>query len=242
MHPILQNVLSQHIDFNGKTRVLNYENVSLMVSPLPPLDIVETSLDDTHFSTIENALIFVGEKELEIVEQDGDESKKIIQGLWVKIKKKEDKHNSSPIIVFGYIPVEVTNTKNALKKIPYSSELINDPVFVGETSQLNTFLQNAKIAEYLKEFSIREWSLDPVNFSIKNYVVVPQHQYKTSIGNKFERNKNFYSSKKIIVPDNETAERLFSFVKISAMNDPLLKAKYSGDNATVNASKLYVTE
>ncbi len=227
MKSLLDGVISQHIDVNGKTRVLNYKNISLAVSPLPVLDVPEVGIDTTIIAKIDTVLKFIEKKKLEVVEQHGEDGQ--IQGVWVKSLEKPS------VIVFGYIPIEIPDNeeeKNELQGIPYSNEYVVDPLFVGEESQLDIMRRNEKIAEYLKQFALWEYSNSTAEnkedkFSINNFVTDESYKYDLrKVTFQFTRNNTFYRGKKIIVPDEDTAKRIVLYVKTSVFNDFSIPEKY----------------
>lgn len=224
MSTLFDDIVSQHLDLNGKVRIINYKNVSLAISPLPPFDVPEVEKSEIHIATIKNALIFTKEKNLTIVEQDGNVDDQSIQGLWIT-------DNLSQAISFGYIPIKVPEQgNNAVKDIPFSDLNLVDPVFTGSSSELETSRHNAKIAEYLKEYSIYEWSQNPDDFDHENYVVIPNHVYQLDNLDKLkfstQKNTVFYKKDKLIVPDKETIDRLLMFVRVSYLNDSFLAHRY----------------
>jgi hypothetical protein len=122
---LFENSKTQYIDMNGKTRIINFDELSLAVSPLPPLvNKKEVPLKNTKITNIEKAIEFIKKYNLKITEQDGDEINKSIQGLWIKST------DQPPEFVFGYIPLEQSSS---LDNIPFSDPEITDPIFVGES-------------------------------------------------------------------------------------------------------------
>lgn len=221
---IFENVRSQFVDGNGKTRALNYGNISLATSPLPPLDIPEAGLENVSEAPIQDVLEFVESHKLEIVEQDGSIEDQLVQGVWVTSTL------DPPPIAFGYIPVEIPKDgTNSLENIPFSKLETTDPLFVGMESDLDTMRKHAKIANYLKQYSLVEWAQDPEKFSVDNFHIDVDHEYDIrSMGNRIVRGNNsvMYHRNKIIVPDQDTAERLVTFVKVSVYNDPNIRDRY----------------
>lgn len=233
----LNDATSQHIDLYGKCRILNFDGVSVATSPLPPLNVPEVPKSETRLSTVETALKFMKNTNLEIVEQDIDAPTQLIKGFWVRSVTKP------PELVFGYIPIE--DDRKELEDVPKSHETIIDPIYVESESYLQIARTNEKIAEYLKEYSIYEWAQKPSKFSIKrNFVVVEGHNYDLSrVNYRMERNDVFYENGRIIVPDIETAKNLMSFVSVSALNDSSLEKRYKHKKSVnVSAFFKYVTD
>lgn len=223
MSTLFNDIVSQYIDLNGKVRILNYKKISIAISPLPPFDVPEVEKSQIHISTIQDALAFIKEKNLIIYEQDGIVEDQTTQGLWVV-------DSLSRAISFGYIPIKVPEQgTNAVNDIPFSDINLVDPIFTSTTSELDTSKHNAKVAEYLKEYSIYEWSQNPDEFDHENYIVIPDHIYNLdNLELKFSTKTNavFYKKNKIIVPDKETINRLLMFVNISYLNDSFLAHRY----------------
>jgi len=228
----LNAATSQYIDLYGKCRILNFDKVSVATSPLPPLNVPEVPKSKTQLCTVKNALKFVNDTNLQIVEQDIDIPTQLIKGFWVKST------TNPPELVFGYIPIE--DDKEELEDVPKSHETIIDPIYVESESYLQIARNNEKIAEYLKEYSIYEWAQKPSRFSIKrNFVVIKDHEYDLSkVNYRMERNDVFYENAKIIVTDIETAEKLMSFVTVSALNDSSLEKRYK-HKKSVNVSAFF---
>jgi len=232
----LNDAKSQYIDLYGKCRVLNFDKVSIATSPLPPLNIPELPKSETKMTTVKNALKFMEDVDLQIVEQDIDIPSQLIKGFWVKSIKNPQE------LVFGYIPIE--DDKTEIENIPKSDETIIDPIYVEQESYLITTRNNEKIAEYLKEYSLYEWAQKPSKFSIKNYVVIKNHVYNLEKTNyRIERTDVFYKKRLIIVQDMETATKLLSFVNVSSLNDSTLERRYKNKKSVnVTAFFKYLTD
>lgn len=220
---IFEGVLSQYIDTNGKTRVINYGGLSLSTSPMPPIDVESVKIKDVHITSVESAIKFVNSRNLKIAEQDGDEGLQLIQGLWVRST------STPPQIAYGYIPIEIPDSgTNAIDGVPFSDKTTNDPLFVGTESHLDEMRENSRIAGYLKHYSLVKWAQDPDEFDTDSYTIRPNHVYDLSeLSSRIDRkNKVIHRKGKIIVHDEETASRLVSYVKVSAMNDSTLADTY----------------
>lgn len=216
MSSIFQNAISQYIDDNGKTRMINYKvkggSLSLMTSPIPPLDLPN---DNTILSTsLKIALNFIKERKLQITSQDGNE--KEIKGLWVDI----------PDIYYGYIPVAATS--DILKNIDFAEDTKIDPLRTNDSSQLSelqVFRRDRKIAEFLKKYTLYTYALDPKKFDKnprKQFVVDPDHEYDIESLDKkliLEGNNVMYKNGKLIVPSESIITRLIGYLKIQLVND-----------------------
>jgi len=232
MSKSLNDADTQHIDFNGKCRILNFKNVSLAVSPLPPLNVPEVPKSETHFASIEKTLKFVKDMPLKIVEKDvtidPESGNILIKGVWVVSTK------SPPEIAFGYIPIEDVSANNTqLADISESNETLVDPIFVEGVSFLQEARANEKVAEYLKQLSIYEWAQNPEKFGENNFIVYEGRtaseygittESSTNIPFIIDRSHSkFYYRSKIIVPDKETIGKLLSYVSVSSLNDSHLQ-------------------
>ena len=80
--PTFTDVISQFIDMDGKTRILNYEEVSLIISPIAPLD---KPVEGPHLASKDALEQFTGKILYQEIENDR------VIGVWVKQ---------------GYIPVD----------------------------------------------------------------------------------------------------------------------------------------
>jgi hypothetical protein len=229
----IYDAISQYVDDNGKCRILNFNKVSIATPPLPPIDKPVVSKDKTIFANIDNALNLITVLNLELIEQDVQQDVQLIKGLWVKSK------DSHPLLTHGYIPLE--DGVPILENVEISTETKFDPLFVEDSSYLMNARTNEKIAEYLKEYSLYEWSQNPDNFGSSNYIIRETHNYNVNnVGYIFDRNQNFYVGSKIIVPDKDTMERLLMFVMVSFSNDSKLAIKYK-NKKIINTYPLFET-
>jgi hypothetical protein len=224
------SVIGQYIDSRGKTRILNFENVSLIVSPLPPLDVPEMSIQEIRKATLYNALEFIIKHNLKITEKCISESsisrelydsQDCITGLWLK---------GDASTAFYYIFVDSCDSLSVQKisDIPISQAA--NPMLTFEESEFEKVRKSSKIAEYLKQYALIEFSHFPTNFGPRNFSVKPNYDYSLppeSLGSKLSRkNAYFYTGGKIIVPDEDTRDRLILHAKVSAYNDPSIVERY----------------
>lgn len=214
---IFQNAVSQYIDDNGKTRMINYKfqgtTLSLMTSPIPPLDLPS----ERNISTValKAALKFIKDRKLQITSQDGNE--KAIRGLWVEMVEE------NPGIYYGYIPVAKTDP---LKDFDFAEDTKIDPLRTEENvkdSELQIFRRNRKIAEFLKKYTLYTYALNPKTFDETWFVVDSEHEYDIESlerslfvdGNKVMYDNNGY----LIVPSQKIASRLMGYLRIKLAND-----------------------
>nr|QBK86209.1 MAG: hypothetical protein LCMAC102_00030 [Marseillevirus LCMAC102] len=204
---LFEDIESQYIDDNGKTRVLNYQSgVSLMTSPLPPLNVpISKEIREIAQKT---ALKFIKAKGLQITMQDGNQQK--IQGLWVESINSE--------IYYGYIPIKVSNP---LSNIDYTPLTLNDPLRTGKNSELQKMQHDRKVADYLKQYTLFEYSQNPKKFSEENFIVIPDHKYDIETLDKklIPDNNVMYRDGKLIVLSEDIADRLTAFLQVQLLND-----------------------
>lgn len=216
---IFEGARTQYIDDNGKTRMLTFKFqgkiLSFMTSPIPPLDLPnERTISEVPLNV---ALKFIKEKGLRIVSQDGSKEAGI-KGLWIEMKEE------NPLIYYGYIPVEQTD---ALDGYDFAEPTKNDPLRVNpEESDLQKFRKSRKIAEFLKKYTLYTYALNADEFDVEAptwFVVNPNHAYDIEKLNKklyVKKNDVIYdSSGYIIVPTQETADKLLSYLRIQLVSN-----------------------
>lgn len=199
------NIESQIIDTDGKCVCLNYSEISLFISPQAPFKEENVGEDEYFESELHNALGFIQEKNLKIEGQSIQDEKLV--GIWVK----------NEFIAYGYIPIAKSEEK--LKDV----EIVKKPVpcIKDENSRLENMRNNKKIAEFLKQYSLIEWSKNQEDFGENNFTVDPDHDYDIkNLSVKIQRgNSHIYDGKKIIVPDRETIQRLLTYVYVTCINN-----------------------
>lgn len=217
MNPLFEEAVGQYIDTNGKTRMVNYSinggQISLCVSPIPPLRVPSINLKDTKTVSVAVAVEFMKIKSLQVVEQDGNKENGI-KGIWVETKEQ----NSG--IYYGYIPI--TPTKKTIGNVPFSKR--NDPIRTNVTqqSELAAFRKNRKIAEILKQYTLFTYAMHPEDFDENYFWVDPDHVYDVEKLNKrlyVEGNDVIYRDGYILVPSEEVKNGLMSFLKVNLLND-----------------------
>lgn len=251
-YDIFEGVISQYIDHHGKCRMLTYDDgVSLMTSPLPPIDMKVT--DEYSTTTFQVAINFIRKKNLILSELDGIPETGVIQGLWVRPR------SINGGIEYGYIPVEIEDVSKSirdlqgsnslgdlnLQNITFSSLTINDPMRTNTSSELKEFLFYKKLTSYLLQFTYLEYSLNPKKFDNPNdvYIVIPEHSYnfnsQTATDNIFPRtleigDPRFYSNGRLIVPSEDIKERLVYNLQIQLLNNPIPIVNFALDNRVRN--------
>lgn len=206
---LMEDIEAQIIDGNGKMRVLVYPEVSLMISPNPPLDLPVTK--NINITSVEKALEFIEEKGLILISQDRDlTTEDEIKGIWVM----------SDEIYYGYIIVE----GKLLKGITIEEMQVTNPFFVErEFSQLNIMRRNRRIAEYLKEYTLFEYSRNPKKFGKNSFIVVRDYEYNIETLKKRlippKKNKVMYRDKKLIVTSKTIRNKLIYYLSTSLLNN-----------------------
>jgi hypothetical protein len=218
MSSLFKDVVSQYVDNNGKARILNYSisrggQISLAVSPIPPLKILISDKKDIKLVPLSVATDFIKLKSLLIVEQDGNKDDGI-QGIWVETQEQ----NSG--IYYGYIPINPNKT--IIANVPFSQR--NDPIRTDspERSELTIFRRDRKIAEILKQYVLFTYALNPEDFDENYFWIDPEHIYDIEKLNKklyMEGNDIIYRDGYIVVVSEEIRDGLMSFLKVSLLND-----------------------
>jgi hypothetical protein len=145
--------------------------------------------------------------------QDGDEESSRIQGFWVKSK------SSNSGIYFGYIPIKISQS---LSDIEYTPVTLIEPLQIPtDKSELTSFQYMRKVAFYLKQYTLYEYSRDPENFGEDNFVIDDTHQYDINQLSKqfIPDNKIIYYDGKIIVPSEDIRSRLLNYLQVEKLND-----------------------
>ena len=208
---LYEGVESQYIDDNGKVRMLKYKSgVCLMTSPLPPLNIpINKEIFEIDIAT---AIKFIKKKNLRVVAQDGDQRDRTIRGLWV--------NNTERSIYYGYIPI-YARENNAIEGYSFVNPTVNDPLRASENSDLKRMQTSRKIADFLKQYTLFEYSLDQKGFGRDKYTVLADHNYDIcSLEKRLIRdNKIMYSNNKLVAPSEDVITRLLSFLNVQLIND-----------------------
>lgn len=210
---LFQEAETQYIDASGKARMINFpsRNLSLMTSPIPPMDMAE---DKTVMeATLNDAIQFIKERGLQITSQDGNEEDGI-QGVWVEMKEE------NPGIYYGYIPVEAGS--KAIKNVEFTESTKNDPIRVNKTSELQIYRRNRRIADFLKQYTLFTYAKNPESFGRKSFVIIPDHHYDIESLNKRvydEGNNVMYSKGRLIVQNKDIRDKLMYYLKMSLLND-----------------------
>lgn len=214
---LFDNVISQYIDANGKLRALIYDlydGVTLMTSPLPPLDKPVHSLANIPIIDSDYLEEFVNQKGLTITFQDGDEH--TLRGVWV------EQMTENPIIEFGYIPVA-----NGLPflEVQFANNSMFDPLRTRSSSQLQTMRELRKLGKILKMYVLYAYSLNPDNFGEDSFDIIEGYEYSIEfLKNRLSLNDIMFShideNPLLIVPSQAVRDKLLNYLHTQLSNDP----------------------
>lgn len=243
---LFEEVESQFIDDSGKTRLLNYQNISLLTSPLPSMDLKTIHIKrDRDVPVIEAdldvALEFINVKDLKITKKDGNEEEGI-QGLWVV------SNNMNSGINYGYIPLKPTKSSpKELKGIKYVEVHQNDPIRTDgkANSKLMNYKRSKRLAEYLKEYVLYTYAVYTGEgdenlelFAEKCFTIKPNHVYDIERLNKRlfkDGNDIIYDPKgRMIVTTDDIKIRLLSYLKVRLLNNRAGVLALSGISSVTN--------
>jgi hypothetical protein len=213
---LFEGVEKQYIDSAGKCRALIYsDGVTLMTSPLPPLNLRRVSKLPKP-SSIQEVRRFVKQKGLSIVSQtvSNEENRGGIRGIWIEPSRSQ---NSG--IYYGYIPVESTDL---IPKIPLTSENILPPLSSENTlSELRNMNYLRKLSEFLQNYTFFEYSRDPEGFGSDSFIVDEEHTYNLDSLRKrlIPNNDVMYRGGKLIVPSKQVLRKLLAVLRVRLLND-----------------------
>ena len=211
---LFRDAVGQYIDGNGKTRMLQYTfqgtSLSLMTSPIPPLDLPT----DTKIYTVglKRALDFIKEKNFQITYQDGNKTDGI-QGIWIETREE------NPGIYYGYVPIQISKY---VKDVPFAEPTKNDPLRTDDVSDLANMRFLRRTATFLKQYVLYSYALNPDEFGEDSFVVIPGHKYDIDSLNKrvFKTgNSVMYSGDKLVVTSEKIRDHLLNYLKVQLLND-----------------------
>lgn len=212
----LEIIKSQVIDSYGKTRQLNIEFegsvISMIISPIPPISVIETEDDTIFYITVKKALKFMKTYNVKIESQSVIKNfVKEINGLLGNVKV--------------FIPVE---DSKEIGDIP-----IIQSVYYPEytSSQLNIYNKNKKMARYLSEYIFwifskffHEKKQDTItdkflaNFAQKKLIIQKDWEY-SDISKTFSLKSSIIKDGKIVVTSDEMLKRLMYVLKLYSIRD-----------------------
>lgn len=209
MSSIIDDVRGQYLDDYGKLRVINYDHVSLMTPPLPPLEMEEIKIKDIKRATTSQLFDIIEDKQLFISSQVIKEGKTV--GVWVE-KESEN-------LVNGYIPTDNIDILPEIDEAPIGR---TNPLEVSQESLLNKMKYNSKVSLFLCQYVLYEYSRKSRMLKKKDFVIIPDHVYNfEELDKKFiPDNDIIYRDGKIIVHNKSTRDKLLSYLKIQLFNRP----------------------
>lgn len=214
MSYLFEGVSSQFIDNEGKTRILNYEInneiVTLYTSPIPPLSYIPL-LSEINSASPESLKEFLLKSDMSITSQyvvDG-----VCLGVWCTDNKTPNR------LTYAYIPIDIGNI---LENVPVEKDEYKLPIdIISSSSMLKEFEKNARIANYLIQYTLLLAStIFPEPLTSSNFVVDEEHIYDIDSLNKLliYENNVFYRTSllnpqpRIIVPSSDAIDRLIYYV------------------------------
>lgn len=204
--PILKDCESQFIDSYGKCQILNYPNLSLIVPPMLPINLLDTGIIKYEETSLDVAKKFMKSRKLELVSQDGNISQGI-RGIWVERQGREGQM---------YIPLEVTK---AIENLPFSAKI--NPMIEGKTNSLDKYYAERDIARILSQASLfLYYEVGPDQFSLENFIVDKDWKYDIPkiMGNAIKDNPHLFENGKLVVPSKEILKRLINNIKVDLLN------------------------
>jgi len=237
--------------------VLNVQHISDFPegNQQPPVSEIHESR--VLYSDMKTAKNFMESRRLEPIAQQGDAVTKTVTGIWVKSKEFK---RLTPL----FIPLKPGSIAD--ERIQISEEIL-DPSLAGEKfSSLQIMRRNSKIASYLQQYVIYEWAKDPHNFGKDNFVIDAHHEYVPIVNHSFGYNNTFFRKNgskrspniskktggkrkkqksdkninnfKIIVPNENTRDRLLTHVRVASLNDSTLASQYK-DKKVMDGNVVY---
>lgn len=210
-------IISQWIDYYGKTRQLNIEFkgyiISLITSPIQPIKVKENTHQSVTKTPISIAIDFI--KELKIIlESQTVVNKKIyeLNGILGNVKVS--------------IPIEETNK---VIDIPIKEEGLN--FSFNTVSMLDEYNKNKKTARYLMEYTlwiyskylfdnnIKEITNDNIAYFGKTYFTIDSNFKYGYVSKAFKLNNLLMKNGLIVVHDQDTLKRLIYFLRISCQRN-----------------------
>lgn len=201
-----KNVVSQEVDFYGKTRKLYFSNgVYCLTSPIAPLDVkigiveVEQS-DDEVYKFIEE------EGGIKIV------SRVVFEGFLYGIECKKEG-------ITLYFPIKKKNVSESNTQIVFP---------IGSYSQLKYFTEYSKIARYLYEYTKYLFSLnyngekidlDFIKRFIDEYILIDRNHVYKYTKREFSLRSPLLRDGKLIVKDEKIKDRLLYYLRLKIRDD-----------------------
>lgn len=224
--PETVSIISQKIDSYGKTRQLNISfndtNISILTTPIQPLQVKETSKQVYYVSNVETVMKFVKKIGIENVSQYiSDGVVKEIHGIIGNV--------NIAIPVVKSKPIENMSLSDG------NSEYLDGNK---QDSLLSKYNFNKKLARYIVEYTIWLYSnylhdnkIDKitipniVKFSKKKFIIDPSHPYG-HVTKTFSKDSPILKNGKIVVPNEETIKRLIYTLRLNIQRNAYAVKKY----------------
>ena len=216
MDPLIK-IKSQWIDSYGKTRRLNIvyndQNISLVITPIQPIKVTETTSTTIHLTDIVTAMTLIDTLNIQVTSQTviGDVTKEI---------------NGTLGNVSVSIPV---NNEGIIDGIPEKQHGLSFPEKDG--SSLEKYNTNKKMARYLVEYTLWVYSTylndngivdvndDNIAQFAKNFFIIkPGYDYGY-IEKTLKKDSSILDGGKIVVHNEETIKRLVYVLRLSAQRN-----------------------
>lgn len=232
MSNVFEDAKKQYIDPNGNTRILNYNDVSLIISPIHPLFLPLMKRDEIIIAEYSNCLKYIEKYGHVITGLIQDISEQNIIGIEI----------NDPLSYFnkGQIPIknipknELNDTYQILKNKPITK--LFDILISNDNSILDDMRMSQIIAEYLKQYTLFEYSIDPDYFGKSSYIIIPDHKYNLNdIDHQIIRHNDImYKDDKLIVWSEKIRDGLLYYVRISLLNNRDEVLNYKNHQSIVN--------
>lgn len=218
----VDQILSQCIDTYGKCRLINVlfngEYMSLLTSPIPPLQIKAIDKEEIHKVSIETAVQFINKNRNSELEEE---------------KEYTQYENNGLIIELGFMMgnvsvfIPVINSK-PIPNVSIKSKIQNNSA---KQSMIGLYNYNKKMARYLTEYMYwlfsrymsekeKETITDKLinKFVENNTVIIPNFEYKY-IPKTFSTTSNIMKDEKLVVQSEEMLKRLIYVLKLYSIRD-----------------------
>jgi len=222
---ILTEVTGQYIDVQGKTRLLQYDNVCMTVPPMAPIDVIIIAKDDIQPAKSEKKL----------------SSFLKTRGLVMKSRRVVDDKTVGIFVtrhdVTYYIP---TNDLPSLSSLLVEESLPS--ILIEERySKLEKFREAKSLKNILVQYTLYTASHNDGTISSENFVVIPDHDYDVdNMDVHFDlQSPNIYQDGKIIVTSRKMRSELINTVNAYKLSNRQKLVAYSERISLQDEGKVY---
>ena len=200
--PDTVKILSQTIDFYGKTRMLNVEynenKISIFTTPIQPLDVIEESnyiiykLNESNIESIVN--IF-------------------------NIQNPLNKNNEMLTGQIGNVKINIPLLRSNIKDFSQFDSVINN---YNKYKKLSRYIAQYVFwiySKYLKDTNSIPSIDNFKDFVLKNIIINENFKY-TNVGKNFSLDCSLFVDNKLVLKSNETLNRLLYSLKLEIMHNP----------------------